>query len=276
MGVASAGIGVGILGMIPLAQIVIDRWGWQWAFRMEAALTVGWLLPAAIWLIRDPPGFGTSEASPDGTGTAPSLDAHWTLATAARTWRFWGVAAAYFTGNFSTQMLMIHQVAYLVDHGVSPMTAATVVGAVGLVSIGAKVGWGIFSDRAGRELTCTLAFGCVAASIAVLALAGQHPSSALPYLYAALIAFGYGVLSPVFPALARDLVPGPGFSTIYGTLYGVICLGLAAGAWSAGKIFDVTGSYAAALWIALAMTVLTPGLLWLASPRRPNPPPAGR
>jgi MFS family permease len=276
MGVASAGIGVGILGLIPLAQIVIDRWGWQWAFRMEAALTVGWLLPAAIWLIRDPPGFGTPESSPDGTRTAPSIDAHWTLATAARTWRFWGVAAGYFTGNFATQMLMIHQVAYLVDHGVSPMTAATVGGAVGLVSIGAKVGWGIFSDRAGRELTCTLAFGCVGASIAVLVLAGQHPSSALPFLYAVLIAFGYGVLSPVFPAIARDLFPGPGFSTIYGTLYGVICLGLAAGAWSAGKIFDVTGSYAAALWIALAMTLLTPALLWLASPRRPNPPPAGR
>ncbi len=184
MGVASAGIGVGILGMIPLAQIVIERWGWQWAFRMEAALTVGWLLPAAVWLIRDPPGFGTPESSPAGTRTAPILDAHWTLATAARTWRFWGVAAGYFTGNFATQMLMIHQVAYLVDHGVSPMTAATVGGAVGLVSIGAKVGWGIFSDRAGRELTCTLAFGCVAASIAVLVLAGQHPASALPYVYA--------------------------------------------------------------------------------------------
>jgi len=104
----------------------------------------------------------------------------------------------------------------------------------------------------------------------------QDRKEAREALYAVLIAFGYGVLSPVFPAIARDLFPGPGFSTIYGTLYGVICLGLAAGAWSAGKIFDVTGSYAAALWIALATAVLTPGLLWLTAPRRPNPPPAGR
>jgi MFS family permease len=96
----------------------------------------------------------------------------------------------------------------------------------------------------------------------------------VPFVYAVLIGLGYAVLSPVFPAVASDLFAGPGFSTIYGTLYAVICLGLAAGAWSAGKIFDVTGSYAVALWIAFAMAVLTPGLLWIVAPRRLNPPPA--
>ena len=49
-----------------------------------------------------------------------------------------------------------------------------------------------------------------------------------------------------------------------------------AGAWSAGKIFDLTASYAAALWIALAMAVLTPAILWVVAPRRPNPPTAGQ
>jgi len=103
----------------------------------------------------------------------------------------------------------------------------------------------------GRETTGTLAFGCVLASIGMLVLAGRHPASSLPFVYAVLIAFGYGVLSPVFPAVASDLFAGPGFSTIYGALYGVICLGLAAGAWSARKIFDVTGSYGVALWIGV-------------------------
>jgi MFS family permease len=182
----------------------------------------------------------------------------------------------YFTGNFATQMLMVHQVAYLVDHGVPTMMAATVGGAVGLVSIGGKVGWGILSDRTGRELAGVLAFGCVAAGIGTLVLAGRYPASIVPFVYAVLIGLGYAVLSPVFPAVASDLFAGPGFSTIYGTLYAAICLGLAAGAWSAGKIFDVTGSYAAALWIAFAMAVLTPAVLWAVAPRRANPPPAGR
>jgi len=181
------------------------------------------------------------------------------------------VAGVYFTGNFATQMLMVHQVAYLVDHGVPTMLAATVGGAVGLVSIGGKVGWGMLSDRAGRELACTLAFGCVAASIGVLVLAGRYPASWIPFAYAVLIGLGYSVLSPVFPAVASDLFGGPGFSTIYGTLYAVICLGLAAGAWSAGEIFDLTASYALALWIALAMALLAPALVWAVAPRRQNP-----
>ena len=275
MGMASAGIGVGILGMTPLAQFLIDWWGWQWAFRVEALLAVGWLLPGTHWLIRDPPAFATSGPAPGRGRTAESGGMFWTLATAVHTWRFWGVAGFYFTGNFATQMLLIHQVAYLVDHGVPTMVAATVGGAVGLVSIGGKVGWGILSDRAGRELAGVLAFACVAAGIGTLVLAGRYPASLVPFVYAALIGLGYAVLSPVFPAVASDLFAGPGFSTIYGTLYAVICLGLAAGAWSAGKIFDVTGSYAMALWIAFAMAVLTPGLLWVVAPRRANPPPAG-
>lgn len=272
MGVASAGIGVGILGVIPLAQFLIDRWGWQWAFRMEAVLTVGWLLPASCWLIRDPPGL-TGSGLDGREFPAAEAQASWTIAGAIRTWRFWGVAGVYFTSNFVTQMLMIHQIAYLVDHAVPPMVAAAVGGAVGLVTIGAKIGWGILSDRIGRETTGTLAFGCVLASIGMLVLAGRHPASSLPFVYAVLIAFGYGVLSPVFPAVASDLFAGPGFSTIYGALYGVICLGLAAGAWSAGKIFDVTGSYGVALWIGVGMAALTPALLWIVAPRRPNPAP---
>ncbi len=270
MGVASAGIGVGMLALVPLTQFVIQQWGWSWAFRMQAVLIAAWLVPAACWWIRNPPGFGRCKDAADEVVGAPR---YWTLGLACRTWRFWGVAAGYFTGNAVTQMLVIHQVAYLADHGMPVMAAATVGGIVGLATIVAKVGWGVLSDRAGRELAAGLAFGLVCLSIGVLVLAGRSPQSWLPYLYAVLIAFGYGVLSPVFPAIAGDLFPGPGFSTIYGTLYGVICLGLAAGPWAAGKIFDSTGSYGVALWTGLALAAVTPGLLWLAAPRRPNPVP---
>jgi len=81
-----------------------------------SALDRGMVAAATRWLMRDPPGLTTSTA--DRTGG--DVGTTWTLATAARTWRFWGVAGVYFTGNFATQMLMVHQVAYLVDHGVPP------------------------------------------------------------------------------------------------------------------------------------------------------------
>jgi MFS family permease len=278
IGVASAGIGIGIFGLVPLAQFFIDWVGWRWAFRILAALILGWVIPATLGLVRDPSSVEIRHP-PSGfreglavTSARPS----WTLAAALRSWRFWGLAGNYLTGNFVTQMLMIHQVAYLVDHKIPALAAATVGGVVGLVSIAGKIGWGWLSDRTNRELAYTLAFVGVGLSIGALVLAGRYPTTFLLYLYAVLIGLGYGVTAPVPPAVASDLFGGPGFSTIYGTLYVVTCLGLATGTWSAGAIFDRTGSYAGALWLGLLMTVVSPALLWVVAPRRPNPPPARR
>jgi len=189
MGIASAGIGVGILGFVPLSQLLIEWWGWRWTFRILGALTVAWILPAAFWLVQDPPALMTATPGRRRTDAAAGSEAYWTLAAAMGTWRFWGLATVYFMGNFVTQMLMIHQVAYLVDHGVPALTAATVGGVVGLISIGGKMGWGAFSDRAGRELAYSLASGCVVASIGLLVLAGVVYATAIlfearyPWLY---------------------------------------------------------------------------------------------
>ncbi len=277
IGIASGGIGVGIFGFVPLSQILIDHFGWRWAYRILAGLLLAWTVPGALTLIKDPP-----VVAPLPAGHVPALPTdghasmpHWTPLTALRSRRFWLLGATFFSGNFVTQMLLIHQVAYLVDHGIPAMTAAWIGGAVGLISIPGKVGWGVLSDRAGRERAYSLAFGCVATSLGALVLAGWHQTTVWLIVYAALFGLGYAVMAPVPPAATGDLFGGPGFSTIYGLIYMLAGLGLAAGTWGAGWVFDTSGSYALALWLALAMAVLSPGLLWAAAPRRANPPGVG-
>jgi MFS family permease len=271
LGIASAGIGVGIFALVPLAQVLIDWLGWRWALRVLGALMALWIVPATLLLVQDarPPAPG----APAGAGPGPA-HAHWTLATAARSWRFWGTGGVFFAGSAATQMLLVHQVAYLVDHGVPALAGATVVGIVGISSVAGKAGWGALSDRVGREPTYTLAFGCVAASVGLLALAGARPHTLLPYGYAVLIGVGYAVTAPLTPAIASDLFGGVRFARIFGALHFMNSLGGAIGAWVAGRIFDGTGSYALALPIAAGMALLAPGLLWVVAPRRPNPPPA--
>ncbi len=275
VGVTSAGIGVGMAGLVPLDQFMIDRIGWRWAFRILAVMILGWVLPATMFLVRDPTALEGTDPRPGTRISRTRLDkeAYWTLATAVRDRHYWGLAGVFFTGNIVTQMLLVHQVAYLVDHGVSALTAAVVGGVVGLASIVGKMGWGTLSDRAGRELTYTLASLCTIASIGLLVLAGRHPTSWLPILYAVLIGLGYAVTAPVTPAAASDLFGGPGFSTIFGTLHTVLTAGGAFGAWLAGQLFDQTGSYMVALWVALGSAVLAPILMWVVAPRRPHPPP---
>lgn len=278
VGVASAGIGVGMAGLIPLAQFMIDWIGWRWAFRILAVLILGWVLPATMWLVRDPVSLDVTDSLHAARGSRGHLDrgTYWTLAAAVKDLRYWGLAGVFFTGNIGTQMLLVHQVAYLVDHGVSALAAAVVGGVVGLASIGGKMGWGALSDRTGREPTYTLASLCTIASVGFLVLAGRHPTSWLPYLYAVLIGVGYAVTAPVTPAAASDLFGGPGFSTIFGTLHTVLTAGGAFGAWLAGQLFDQTGSYTVALWVALGSSVLAPVLMWIVAPRHPHPPPGSR
>ncbi len=276
IGIMGSGIGVSIFALIPLTQLLIDAFGWRWAYRILAMAVVTWVLPATFCLVRDPPPADRPRAgSPSHLAAKDrgSASVYWTLAGAVRTWHFWGVAGVFFTGNFVTQMLLIHQVVYLVDHGVPVMTAATLGGIVGLVSIAGKIGWGALSDRTTRPLAYGLAFLCVSTSIGVLVLAGRHPTSLFPYLYAVLIGVGYAAMAPLPPAVANDLFAGPGFSMIFSTMYTVGGLGLATGTWIAGWIFDLTGSYAVALWIGLAMAALSPLLMWMVAPHRlPNRP----
>jgi MFS family permease len=271
IGVASAGIGVGIFALVPLTQLLIDSLGWRWALRALAVLVAAWIIPATLVFVRDAPAVAAPRAS---AAAPPSARRYWTLRTAVRTWRFWVTGAVFFAGSVATQMLLVHQVAYLVDHGVSALAGASVVGVVGVCSIGGKAGWGALSDRIGREPTYSLAFGCVAAGVAVLALAGAFPRTPLPYAYAVLIGVGYAVTAPLTPAIASDLFGGPRFARIFGALHLTNSLGGALGAWVAGRIFDATGSYATALPIAACMALLAPALLWVAAPRRPNPVPA--
>ncbi len=272
VGIASAGIGVGISLLVPFTQYLIDWIGWRWAMRILAVLIVGWVLPATLWLIRDPDSLEAPTTARPRGGPSESIG-HWTLSLALRDGRYWALAAVFFTGNVVTQMLLVHQVAYLVDHGVSALAAATVVGVVGASSIIGKLVWGTLSDRAGRELSYTFAFTCTVASVAAIVLAGRHPETVLPYVYGVLIGLGYAGTAPLTPAAASDLFGGPGFATIFGSLHMLLCLGAAVGSWGAGKIYDWTGSYAWALWAALACAIIAPALMWVAAPRRTHPPP---
>jgi MFS family permease len=275
LGVASAGIGVGIFALVPFTQLLIDALGWRWALRVLGVVMAVWIVPVALLLVRDARPAGPGGTAPAMTPAGPARSRpYWTPVTVLFSWRFWATCVVFFAGSAATQMLLVHQVAYLVDHGVSAFVGATVVGIVGVASVAGKAGWGTLSDRVGREPTYSLAFGCVALSVAVLALAGAYPRTLVPYGYAVLIGVGYAVTAPLTPAIASDLFGGPRFPRIFGLLHFANSLGGALGAWVAGRIFDATGSYALALPIAAGMALLAPALLWVVAPRRPNPAPS--
>jgi MFS family permease len=263
LGLTSAGIGVGIFVMGPASQWLIDLVGWRSAFRVLGLVAGAWIVPATLWLVTDPPSSEPERAAAHVVPDAPP-GADVMLGAALRSARFWLLAAAQLCTAFVNQLLLVHQVAYLVDHGISTLVAASVVGVVGVASVVGKAGGGWCSDRIGREVTFSLGMLLSVISLGVLGILALSPAPSWAYLYAVLIGVGYSVTAPLLPALVHDHYRGRHFGKIFGTLHVGNAIGGSLGPWVGGRTFDVTGGYAAAFVAVGVVAAVATAALWVA------------
>jgi MFS family permease len=257
LGVASAGIGVGIFAVVPFSQMMIDALGWRWAFRVLGIVIALWTIPAAFTLVRDPP---AAPADVQPRVEEPSL------ATALGRGSFWLLAIAQFCGNFVCQMLLVHQVAFLVDQGIPVMVAASVAGLVGLSSVFAKVGSGWAADAIGRRPTFTTGMVIVLLSVGLLGVIALSPHFPTVYVYGVLMGIGYAATVPIMPTVISEVFGGARFGAIFGALHLANAVGGAVGAGLAGTVFDTTGSYTVSFVAAAVAAVLAIAAVWMAEP----------
>ena len=264
LGVASAGIGVGIFAVVPFCQAMIDAVGWRWAFRLLGIVIAVWTIPAALALVRDPPRAPPADVDA-ATGASPATP---TLTTALAFGSFWLLAVAQFCGNFVCQMLLVHQVAFLVDQGFPAMVAASAAGLVGLSSVFAKVGRGWAADVLGRRRTFTTGMIVVLLSVGVLTVVARSPHSPLVYVYGLLMGIGYAATVPIMPTVISDVFGGARFGSIFGSLHLANAIGGAVGAWLAGTVFDATRSYRISFMVAAVAALIAIAAVSLARPAR--------
>jgi len=287
LGIASGGIGVGIMVVVPLVQFLISTVGWRAAFVWLAGMAFVGLLPVGLMVLRGRPenvgqqvdGVEASRAGAKQAGRRSGrrrmevvdrewAGREWTVGTAARTVRCWLLISVKLLGGVATQMIFVHQVVYLVDGGYDRMLAASVVGIIGLFSVGGKVLWGWAADTIGREMTYTLGCAAMVLAVGLLWIAPSAPSSGMLYLYALVFALGYAVSAPLWPIVTSDLFAGRSFGSIYGFVSVFSGFGNALGAWLGGYVFDLTGSYAIAFGAAIAGKIASAGALWIVAPRK--------
>src|SRR6185312_8584923 len=148
LGIAGSGVGLGIFLVVPLCQALIDGFGWRWAFRALGTLCALWILPATFLAIRDAP---PSPREPAARGEVGQAGGEHSLERALANPSFRLIGLAVFLGSICSQTLHVHQAAFLVDHGLPAMTAASVISVVGASSIVGKTGGGFVSDLLPRE-----------------------------------------------------------------------------------------------------------------------------
>jgi len=268
LGIVSSGIGLGMLVVVPLCQALIESLGWRAAWQILGAICAGWIVPAGWLVLRDESRSAGAAATPAAARTQGGAALQLTLSEALRTQPFWLMIAAFFFGNICSQTLHVHQVAFLVDHGMAAMAAASVVGVVGVASVFGKTGGGWLSDRFERELIYVIGIAIMVASVGALALVGMLPSRGGAYAYAALLGVGYSATASLIPAMISDRFRGPRFGLILGMgLFGS-AVGSALGPWMAGHLFDLTGSYVLPFIIAAVCGTLAGLAGWRAGTLR--------
>jgi MFS family permease len=306
LGFAMAGIGFGILVVVPLVNGLIESFGWRNTFLSLAALGPLWIIPSALILLKVPaarlakkPGdqaarksehhserhaeqVASSEPDNPEDNKQPQAQAvvltqqlyhDWVLKTALRSPRFWLAWGCFMAGACVSQILLMHQFAFMVDQGIDKTQSSFIAGVIGVASIAGQLFWGNLSDRIGRERAYTMASICMLLAVGALVYLSSVVALWVAVAFAIFVGLGYGANTPIFPATARDLFTSPFFPSIFGTLAISGSLGAALGAWLGGWLYDTTGDYTAMLIVSAGLALLAPLLLWLAAPRLPNPAP---
>ena len=284
LGLAMAGVGVGMLIVPPAIQHLISCHNWRYAYQALAILVL-FIIPINLFFQRrdpqqiglQPDGVTRVRDQPSSIKTKPQLsaiiidqnwvDTEWTSSKALKTKRFWYLAAGFFLGPFAIQGVLLHAVAGLVDGGMTAKIAASIFGFLGICGSVGKITLGFFGDRWNRETANTI--GMAAATLGVMALAAvELQTQLLPYLFAIGFGFGYGAAAPLYPSIAADIFQGRHFGRIFGLLSLNLGFGGAAGAWFSGLIFDQSGSYFTAFIFDIIALWLSCLCFWLAAPRK--------
>ncbi len=280
MSVAFSGVGVGSIILLPWLQTLIGRSGWRSACWAMGILVLVLLAPLNLLLKKRPEDLGlepdgdrSSRAAAAASRAANVVDpawvaVDWTLGRAIRTARFWWIVLGYFCGLFDWYAVQIHQTKYLVEVGFSFSEAAWALGFVSLIAIPGQIALGHLSDRIGREWVWTVgSLGFALCYVALLLLPHAPTPALLYFMVVSQGLLGYGLTS-VVGAIPAEIFEGRHYGTIFGTLMLAAIAGGAAGPWVTGALYDATGSYTLAFWIAIGCSVLSAVAIWLAAPRK--------
>ena len=266
---------MGLMAMPLIAQLTINTHGWRsgWIAIGITVLIVGFI-PVWLLVVRRPEDMGIA---PDGTGQTTkktvqdthdgSTEPAFTRAQAVRTWTFW-LLSLYTLLVYPVQAgVSLHQVPHLIERGIDPTIAATIIGTFSLLSAVSGLVFGAFIRRLGVRLSLTLTAFFLALSAVVMIWITQSWQG---YVAAALFGMGIGGMLTVLPLAWADYFGRASYGAIRGTALAVQVVAQAAGPLISGILRDYTGDYVWSLWVFVVFSVIA--ILTAVLIRVPRPP----
>lgn len=231
---------------VPIAQLMVSDVGWRTAYLLQAGVMAALILPLAAL-------FRGAELSPIArANTAATTQRDWSVRDAIRTRHFWLLFCVYGLTSIGTFLVSLHQLAFAVDRGFDPLYAAFVLGLGSLLALPGVILTGTISDYIGREGAAILAYIVSIIGVGAALLIDGEDQHVLLWVHACFFGITWGARGPAITAKTADLFGGPRLGTILGFITIGAGLGAGLGAWGAGYLFDLTGSYRLAFTLSIA------------------------
>ena len=249
MGIALSGISAGVMAATLLTNYVIQTRGWRTAYVVLGVPIILLLVPMIVLVVRSRP-MGTEKITV--AQGANLLEGFETL-EAFRIRSFWMLVVANLCFGIAASGTVVHLISHLLGSGYKANTAAFAMSILACLAAFGKLGMGYIADRIGARLA--LAFNFAAGALAFLLLL----SVARPFLLVLFILVsGVAIYAPLvlLPLLVAESLGRRRYGLL-AALTGIAhTLGLAMGPVVAGRIFDMTGSYAGAFQLFVVLNAI--------------------
>jgi len=252
-----------------ISQLVLITGDWRNAWLVMAGTLLLGTVIAALFVRETPAQKGTfidgidpaatGDAAPRAASQVHQTQVSWEVRDALRTWPYWMIVAAVSIVVFGHGIVNSQGVLHLRDLGISPVTAASAIGIIGLLGAAGRLFTGILGDNIDPRYL--LAIGLVAelAGIAMLIFANNV---VMVYAFAIIFGAGNGMAIVAGPALLANYFGNRNYASLIAIRGLVVTPVSALGPILAAYTFDSTGSYTP-VFVSVALAGLIPVLILL-------------
>ena len=229
-------------------QLAVGMIGWRSAMLLYGVLVIGTIVPLAAVFFRTPPEVPSLNVAgaTTATGTSPVLGLPSNLVMGL-------LALAIFCCCVTMAMPLSHMVAFCSDIGIGPVHGAAMLSTQLAIGFIAQQMWGWLADRLGGLATVL----CASASMAVAMVGFLVTQNEIGlFSVSAVFGMGFGGLIPGYILAVRELFPAEEASWRIPTVMFPGALGMAAGGWLAGVMYDEFGFYAPAFAAGIGFNLL--------------------
>jgi MFS family permease len=256
-GLTFSGAGFGMLVFPPIINSLLGVFDWRFSL-VILSLFIFIIFVLTVFLIkRDPAEVGQTAYGadfPETSGhrlTGKSIS----LTVAVRTKAFWLFFVALLFYGFCYFSMQVHIAPHVTDMGISSGGAAVILAMIGGATIVGQIGLGSIGDKYGNKGTFIIGLVCILLAFITIIFARELWAF---LLFAAFLGLAFGTCSTQESPIVAWLFGLASHSSIMGILVFGVTIGAAVGPWLFGYLFDLTGSYQIAFYIAgiLAITAI--------------------